>query len=147
MRMHIRLPIQCSLLEMILFEVKRIFGSKGQVYLEALYLALFAIFYYGMMRISEVVYSDHVIKAKDVHSALNKDKLLLLLYSSKTHSKGSRPQRIKITSNLEEKSGFCRYATNWGYKNVIFVCNSCIIIFSKLFQQLFIVLVKIYCSF
>ena len=37
-----------------------------------------------------------------------------------------------------------RYATKWGYKNVIFVRNSCIIIFSKLFQQLLIVLVKIY---
>ena len=72
-RVHTRLPIQCSLLEMILFEVKRIFGSKGQMYLEALYLALFSISYYGMMRISEVANSNHVVRAKDVHSALNKN--------------------------------------------------------------------------
>ena len=31
---------------------------------------------------------------------------MLVLYSSKTHSTGNRPQRIKITSNLEGKSGF-----------------------------------------
>ena len=31
---------------------------------------------------------------------------MLLLYSSKTHSKANRPQKIKITSNFIEKSGF-----------------------------------------
>ena len=105
-KVHIRLPIQCSLLEMILFEVHRIFDIKGQVYLQIMYKALFALSHYGMIRVGEVTYSDHVVKAKDVHSAQNKDKLLLMLYSSKTHSKGMKPQRIKITSNLIEKSGF-----------------------------------------
>ena len=80
--------------------------SKDSVYLQIMYKALFALSYYGMMRVGEVTYSDHVVKAKDVHSAQNKDKLLLMLYSSKTHSKGMKPQRIKITSNLIEKSGF-----------------------------------------
>ena len=115
-RVHTRLPIQCSLLEIILFEVQRLMGIKGQYYLEVMYKALFAISYYGMMRVGEVTLSDHVIKAKDVHSAQNKDKILLMLYSSKTHSKGIRPQRIKITSNITEKSGsyaqrnFCPFA-------------------------------------
>ena len=57
------------------------------------------------MRIGEVTYSPHVLKARNVHLATHKDKLLLLLYSSKTHDKGSRPQKIKITSNRKEKSG------------------------------------------
>ena len=105
-KVHTRLPIQCSLLEMILFEVHRVFDQRGQPYLQTMYKALFALSYYGMMRVSEVTLSDHVVKAKDVHSALNKDKLLLMLYSSKTHTKGMRPQKIKITSNLTEKSGF-----------------------------------------
>ena len=37
--------------------------------------------------------------------ALNKDKLLLVLYSSKTHDKESRPQKITITSNNIERTG------------------------------------------
>ena len=42
-----RLPIQCGLLEMILFEVQRMF--HGQWYLEQLYKAVFSLSYYGMM--------------------------------------------------------------------------------------------------
>ena len=105
-KVYTRLPIQCSLLEMILFELNRIFGQKGQLYLETMYRALFALSYYGLMRISEVTISEHVVKAKDAHFALNKDKLLLMLYSSKIHDTGMKPQKIKITSNLTEKSGF-----------------------------------------
>ena len=98
-----RLPIHRNLLEMILFETQRYFAD--QVYLEHLYKTLFAISYYGLMRVSEVAASPHVLKAKDVHIACNKDKILLVLYSSKTHDKSSRPQKIKITSNRNEKSG------------------------------------------
>ena len=105
-RVHTRLPIQCSLLEMILFEVHRQYRVKGQLYLDTLFKALFALSYYGMMRVGEITQSDHVVKAKDVHSALNKDKILIVLYTSKTHTRGMRPQKIKITSNLTERSGF-----------------------------------------
>ena len=92
-----RLPIHCNLLEMILFEVQRYFTGRNQVYLESLYKMLFAISYYGMMKIGEVTKSQYVLKASNVHIATNKDKLLLLLYSSKTHDQGTRPQKIKIT--------------------------------------------------
>ena len=98
-KVRTRLPIHCNLLEMILFEVQRYFGNRQQLYLEILYKTLFAISYYGLMRISEVTYSPHTLKAKSVHIASNKDKMLLILYSSKTHDKSSRPQKIKITSN------------------------------------------------
>ena len=57
------------------------------------------------MRVSEVTASPHVLKAKDVHMASNKDKLLLILYSSKTHDKGCRPQKIKITANKADSRG------------------------------------------
>ena len=100
-----RLPIQCSLLEVLLFELQRYFTSKKQGYLEILYQTMFAICYYGMMRIGEVTRSPHVLKACNVHLATNKDKLLLILHSSKTHDEGSRPQKIKITSNRKEKTG------------------------------------------
>ena len=46
-----------------------------------------------------------MLKARNVHIATNKDKLMLILFTSKTHDKASRPQRIKITSNWNEKSG------------------------------------------
>ena len=96
-KVRTRLPIQCGLLELILFEVQRYFDSINQYYLKVLYTAIYIISYYGLMRIGEVTRSQHVLKAKDVHIALNKDKILLMLYSSKTHSKSSRPQKIKIT--------------------------------------------------
>ena len=100
-----RLPIQCSLLEMILFEVHRIFSKNGQSFLNILYQTLFAVTYYGLMRVGEVTQSAHVLKAKDVHMAQNKDKILLVLYSSKTHDEGCRPQKIRITSVKNEHDG------------------------------------------
>ena len=100
-----RLPIHCGLPKVILFEVERYFVIKHQFYLEILYKTGFALYYYGMMRIGEVATSQHMMKAKDVHMAYNKDKLLIILYSSKTHDKGLGPQKIKITSNRQEKSG------------------------------------------
>ena len=112
--MRTRLPIHCGLLEMILSEVNRLYA--GQPYLCILYKTIFAVCYYGLMRVGEVSKSDHVLKAKNVHIARNKDKLLLILESSKTHDVGCRPQKIKITLNKEEKTGnylkrhFCLFA-------------------------------------
>ena len=106
-KVYTRLPIQCGLLELIIFEVQRIYAT--QPYLEIVYKALFSLSYYGLMRVCEVTEvpdCDHVLKANNIHSATNKDKLLLYLYTSKTHSTANRPQKIKITSNFIEKSGF-----------------------------------------
>ena len=103
-RVKTRLPIHANLLEMILFEVERLYAGT-QWYLEKLYKALFAMCYYGLMRVGEVTLSPHVLKVKDVHIALNKDKILLILYTSKAHDMGTRPQKIKITSNRTEKTG------------------------------------------
>ena len=86
-------PILCGLLDMILFEVQRYFAMRKQLYLEIMYKTLFALCYYGLMRIGEVTLSPHVLKAKDVHKAMNKDRVLLVLYSSKTHDKSLRPQK------------------------------------------------------
>ena len=58
-----------------------------------------------MMRIGEVTTSPHVARARNVHVATNKDKLLIILLTSKTHGKRNRPQKIKITSNSSEHSG------------------------------------------
>ena len=88
-RAFIRLPIHCGLLEVLLFEIKRKFAS--QPYLESLYLALFAIGYYGLLRVGEITLGPHVIKAKNIFISHSKLKLLIILYTSKTHNQGLRP--------------------------------------------------------
>ena len=52
-----------------------------------------------MFRVGELSYSPHVIKARDVHIADNKLKVLIMLYSSKTHGRESLPQKIKIKND------------------------------------------------
>ena len=117
-RVTTRLPIGCNFLEMILFEVSRVYGSTTQVYLEVLYMAIFLISYYGMMRV-EVAFGPHVLKAKDVNMASNKNKLLLILYTSKTHGLDQRPQKITISANNRNGSHphrhFCPFKIIWKY--------------------------------
>ena len=96
--LKVRLPIQIKLLELILFEVGRHFGRLSQPYLEKLYKLTFALAYYGMMRVGELTTSPHTAKAKDVHIGENKDKILIILHSSKTHGRNSFPQEIKISA-------------------------------------------------
>ena len=96
----IRLPISYRLLETLLFEMQRLYST--QPYLEVLFRALFMLAYYGLMRVGELTFGQHVLKAKDIHIGCNKDKLLVVLYSSKTHGKNNLPQEIKITSMTKQ---------------------------------------------
>ena len=73
-----RLPINCGMLELMLFEIQRKFMVNNQTYLEFLYKAMFALGYYGLLRIGEMARSEHVLKECDVHMALNKDKLQIV---------------------------------------------------------------------
>ena len=95
-RVHIRRPIRRPLLEVILFEVGRLYN--GQPYLVIMYRALFALLYYGLFRIGELTKGDHPVKAADVHVAKNKQKMLFVLRSSKTHGKSARLQKVKVQS-------------------------------------------------
>ena len=111
-RVHIRLPISQNLLEIILFEVDRLFDQ--QPYILVMFQALYAVAYYGLMRIGEVTTNhgqhalNHAVKAYNVHIAENKEKVKFVLYISKTYGKESYPQKIGISSenNLELASGF-----------------------------------------
>ena len=103
-----RLPIRLQLLELILCEIECSFSE--QFCLKTLYLALFALAYYGLFRIGELTFSNHVIKAKDIHIALNKNKILIFLYTSKMHDQSSRPQKVKITqSSHNQTRHFCPF--------------------------------------
>ena len=113
-RVRTRLPIQKSLLELILFEVGNIFENEevSQPFLRKLYQCLFILAYYGLFRIGELADTEHAVRAKDVHVAKNKDKILLLLHTSKTHGRGDPPQEIRITRDDEESRGrrnFCPF--------------------------------------
>ena len=97
-KLKVRLPIQKGLLELILFRIQRKYGGT-QPYLEAMYISIFLVLYYGLLRVGEVADSIHSIKAINVHEERIHKRLLLLLYTSKTHGRGSPPQKINILGN------------------------------------------------
>ena len=110
---RIRFPIQCGLLELILFEIRRKYDHESQPYLLILFQSLFALGYYGLMRVGELTASNHVVRARNVHLARNKDKLLVILYTSKTHGTESYPQKIRIVANQHDmfkaRRNFCPF--------------------------------------
>ena len=76
------------MIEILLFESERYFGGeKNQPYLETLYKVMICLAYYGMMRVGEITIGDHTLKAQNIHIGDNKDKILIVLYTSKTHEK------------------------------------------------------------
>ena len=77
---------------------EKFYGDR-QCFLGKLYQVLFSTTYFGLFRIGEMTFSTHVVKAWDVHIATNKKKMQFILWSFKTHSRGNKPQIIKITSN------------------------------------------------
>ena len=106
-KLKCRLPIQKGLFEMILFELKR--TLSGQVYLQTMYRALFCLGYYGLMRIGELAEGVHSMKACNIHIGINKNKILVILYTSKTHSLAMYPQKIKIEQLSEEGQLICPF--------------------------------------
>ena len=105
-RVQTRLPIKRRLLGIILQTIESIY-TEPQPYLVAMYRALFATAYFGLFRVCELTLtnSGHAVKAKDVHLGDNKDKLMFMLHTSKTHWKDSKPQIIKINSMDFEATG------------------------------------------
>ena len=57
-----------------------------------------------MLRIGEVTMGDHPIGAADIHISENKNKLLFVSQTSKTHWKNARPQLVKIAQLQVSKS-------------------------------------------
>ena len=121
-RVKTRLPIHKGLLEILLFELERMF--QNQPFLEILYKAIFALAYYGMFRIGEITTGTHPVKAKNVHIGRNKDKILMILFTSKTHGLESKPQEVKISAkglNRESntaKQFFCPFQIARNYLEI-----------------------------
>ena len=115
-RVRIRLPIQRGLLEMLLFELERVYSD--QPYLESMFKAMFCLAYYGMLRVGELTASQHTLKACNVHLS-NKNKIMLVLYTAKTHGLESGPQKIKITvGSSSSKLHFCPIRVVTHYMNI-----------------------------
>ena len=96
-RVLTRFPIQKGLLRVLLHKTESFFEGKHQSYLATLYTSMFATAYYGLFRVGEITESEHNISVTDVHIGQNKDKLLFVLRSSKTHGRNNLPQKIKIS--------------------------------------------------
>ena len=117
-RVTYRFPINKNLLELLLFELKRVLPS--QTYLQIMYRAILSLGYYGLMRIGELAEGPHAIKARNIHIGINKQKILIVLYSSKTHGMESLPQKIKITQidNAKSTSLICPFEAVRSYLTV-----------------------------
>ena len=70
-----------------------------QPYLCSMYKAIFCLAFYRMMHIGELTQGNHPVKACDIHIRTNKDKILIVLYTSKTHDRSTYLQQIKISSD------------------------------------------------
>ena len=95
-----RLPIMSGLLMILLTETENIYADK-QPYLELLYKNILSLLFFGLFRIGELTMSNHTLKAKDVHISFTSQKLMFILYSSKTHGRESQPQQIRISSQKD----------------------------------------------
>ena len=88
-----RLSIKKHLLRTILDTTYSIFTIvNNQPYLSFLYRAMFSTTYHGLFRVGELAKGEHPVLVQDVHIAMNKNKILFILRTSKTHWKDSRPQ-------------------------------------------------------
>ena len=114
-----RLPIQKNLLLELVQFTENYFLDQNQLYLALLYKTMFLTAYYGLLRVSEIALTDsnHTIRVTDTFVGANKEKILFILRSSKTHGTYARPQLIKI-STVEFKNGIqnrphrvCPYVT------------------------------------
>ena len=105
-----RLPIQKPLLDLILFQVSRIHTKSNESeYLRILYQTVFLTQYYGLMRVGEVASGPHALLVTNVYVS-DGQQVKLVLYSSKTHGKNTRPQKIRINAIHRNKKGvhfFC----------------------------------------
>ena len=96
-RVRMRLPIKKCLMELLLHQISLIFDI--QPYLKVLYQCMFCFAYYGLLRIGEITTGNHPIRARNVHMGENKNKIMMVLFTSKTHGLGSYPQKITISND------------------------------------------------
>ena len=107
-----KLPIHLGLLEILLFKIEHLY-KDSQPYLCNLFKAIFCMSYYGLMHIGEVTLGQHALQAKNIHITSNKNKIMMILYMSKTHNISSHPLKIKI-SEIGDTGG-TQHVVKWAF--------------------------------
>ena len=65
--------------------------------------------------------SLHYVRVQDVLIGTNKDKLMFVLHTSKTHNKGNKPQIIKISATKKKvRDGVMTCEQKWRYRHCPF---------------------------
>ena len=109
-RVRTWLPIQKGMMRVLLDKNDIIYDEKSQQpYLRVLYKALFISAYYGLLRVGEMTSGTHPILARDVHIADNKNKILFVLRTSKTHWMDNKPQFVKISGSASRSETYCPF--------------------------------------
>ena len=81
-----KLPITKDVLKLIINAVTKLYAvQKSQPYLLCLFKVVYTAAYFGLLRIGEIAKSEHAILARNVHIGTNKNKILFILETSKTH--------------------------------------------------------------
>ena len=93
------LPIRKGLMQLLLDTVPQLYNNP-QLYLVTLYQTMICTAYFGLFRVGEIAWLDHTVKAADMHIGVNKDKVMFVLHTSKTHGRDRKPQIIKIDSEI-----------------------------------------------
>ena len=109
---RVQLPIKKGMLNILIRTTRQHYMNVGQPFLACLYTTMLATAYYGLLRISEIssgTSGSHPLLAKDVHVGTIKQKILLVLRSSKTHCKESKPKSVKISSTGKAEQDICPY--------------------------------------
>lgn len=140
--LFIRLPIRLKLLQRVIHHTDLLFKNCGQYYLATLLKAMFSTAYFGLLRVGELVQGDHQMKAENVHLARNKNKLIILLTSSKTHTPQDAPQRIEIPAipqlgkncPLKLLENFMKIRESGSANNALFTLPSGIPITAQMFR-------------
>ena len=114
-QVHTLLLIRKGLVNLLFESIPKIFGSQ-QPYLVCLYRAMIVTAYFGLFRIGEITESNHTIKAKDVHIGRNKNKLMFILHTSKTHWTNVNPQIVKICGSPQPQAARHAYQAPFKYE-------------------------------
>ena len=111
-KVKIKFAIDKGVLALLLKALNGVYNT--QPYLCMLYKAMFATAYFGLFRVGEITSGTHPIRAVDVHIAHNKDKLMFILRTSKTHGEYINPQVIKIqeSKNYNHTNRTSQYGQN-----------------------------------
>ena len=106
-----RLPLHKALLELLLCDLEMLLDKQS--YLTIIYQGIFTAAYYGLLRIREITFGNHPIRAIDVHIGTNKQKILFILRTPKTNGRGKKPQFIKIAgskgANFHKNMTWCPF--------------------------------------